>query len=131
MNKTMKRYLTLSVIGLLGVYVVASLRGTFSMQGSELVANLCDSFTVPGAILVAIGGLLWVANDGFFDMISYGLKNGLHSLFPVYKLERKTFYDYKVEKMKKRDKGVYVAFLLTGLAFLAVAVILLIVDSLI
>ncbi len=131
MKLTLKRYAVILGFALAGGVIIALLRDTFKMQGAALVGNLSDSFTIPGAILVAVGGLLWVASDGFFDMLTYGLKNGLHTLLPFYKLERKSFYDYKVEKMEKREKGIFIPFLVVGLALLAVAAILFIIYSLI
>ena len=92
MKLTLKRYAVILGFALAGGVIIALLRDTFKMQGAALVGNLSDSFTIPGAILVAVGGLLWVAGDGFFDMLTYGLKNGLHTLLPFYKLERKSFY---------------------------------------
>ena len=118
-------------IGVAGALTVAFLRDVFSMSGTELLGGLSDSFTIPGAILVSVGGLLWVAGDGFFDMLSYGLKNGLHALLPVYKLEQRSFYDYKVARMEKREKGAFVPFLLVGLAFLLISLVLYIFYSII
>lgn len=129
MRKSLKRYLIVLAFGLGGAVLVMSLRGAFETTGSSLIANISDSFTIPGAILVAIGGLLWVSSDGFFDMLSYGLKNGLHALFPVYRLEKKSFYDYKVEKMEKREKGIFIPFLVIGLSFLLISVIFFVIYS--
>ena len=114
MKKLLIRCAIIFGVGHFGALLVASIRDAFSMKGADLFANLSDAFTIPGAILLSVGGLVWVAGDGFFDMISYGLKNGLHSLFPFYKMEKRTFYDYKVEKMQKREKGAFIPFLIAG-----------------
>lgn len=88
---------------------------------------LCDAFFVPGVILSGFGLLLFVANDGFFDMINYGV---LKVLKLVQREEKraafpKTFYDYKVMKNGARHGG-FAWLIWVGLGFIAVAAVLLI-----
>ena len=39
----------------------------------EKMSALSDAFFVPGILLIGFGVLVFVANDGFFDIFSYGM----------------------------------------------------------
>lgn len=112
------------------IIVVAFLaaQGSFYKTGKGLILDLCNAFTVSGAMMTGVGLLIFVTNGGAFDMLAFGFIK-LIDLFKkdLTKVKYRTYYDYhKVQKEKKRS---FLHLLLIGLGFLIVAVILLIVYN--
>lgn len=93
----------------------------------------CDAFTVPGVILIMLFFLVWISDKGTFDGISYALRYAISALIPLGRLkEHKKYYDYVSEREEKRAqrKGHgYLFLLVTGLAFMAVSVVFLILFN--
>ncbi len=96
-----------------------------AMEAVERYRLLADAFTVPGVVFVLVAGLVHVSTDGFFDMLSFGFKKAGEMLIPFMKHSKESFYDYKTRKNGNRLSG-YSFIFFTGLAFLAVAVVFLI-----
>ena len=86
---------------------------------------LCDAFFVAGILLALFGALVWISTTGFFDTFGYALRTAAHLLFPFFRYDTKTFYDYKTEKEEKRTqaKGFLV---IVGLFYLILSFIFLI-----
>ncbi len=89
---------------------------------------LCDAFFVSGILFTLFGALMWIASTGFFDSLSYAVKIALHNFIPTHKWERKSFYDYKMEKAEKRG-GVTLVPVIVGAVFLLVSAVFLIIWS--
>ncbi len=85
---------------------------------------LCDAFFVAGILLALFGVLLWIASTGFFDSIAYIGRTAAHLLLPFLHGERKSFYEYKLEKQEKRKETLSFV-IYVGLGFLAVALVFL------
>lgn len=130
MKKKLLQYGICSVVGALLSLWVMSTQGMFIIHGEPKVTLmiLCDSFFVAGALLALMGALVWVSTTGFFDALSYALKTAAHMFLPFMKIQRQSFYDYKMEKEEKRGKTPYFV-LIVGLAYLLLAVIFLIIWS--
>lgn len=82
----------------------------------EVVVGLSDCFTVSGTLLSGVGGLLWIAEHGVFDMLFYGAA----SLIGTGK--REGFLEYRTRQEKKRAE--YRRTLLVGVIFLFIGIIL-------
>ena len=98
-NGSKRRLLIAMILGLAIGLGVFSSRGGFEMSNwPEIAAALCDACFVPAALLLSFGLLLFVANDGFFDMMSYGVQKVLRLVQSAEKQAAfpKTFYDYRV-----------------------------------
>ena len=110
------------------VVVFLAARGSYSKAGKELVLDLCDAFTLSGALMTGIGMLVFVTNGGALDMLSFAFIK-LIDVFrrDLTKVKYRTFYDYRTAK-KERHRS-FVHLLLVGLVFLAVAIALLIVFN--
>ena len=123
-------YLITVLIGLAMAVAVFSNRGGFSQPDAQaMYIALSDACFVPGVLLAGVGLLVLVANDGFFDILSYGVQTVVSMFNPFSKKERhKQFYDYKVEKASRRKKPDNVV-LWVGLAFLAIAAFCLLMLS--
>ena len=106
MKKRILQYGICFLIGALLAYWVMNIEGLFFIDvPSEIAAILCDAFFVPGILLTMVGCLIWIATTGFFDSIGYALNVGMHIILPfINKGERKSYYDYKMEKDEKRGK---------------------------
>lgn len=91
---------------------------------------LADAFTVPGVLLICVAALVWVSSEGFFDGLGYAFSRVGSRLIPFFKrsLEHQTYYDYVQEKKGKRIHG-YSFLFFVGLAFVAVAVVFIILHE--
>ena len=107
---------------------VAMAAGVFISRGglmltapADILGALCDGFFVPGIVLTSLGVLVLVANEVFFDIMSYGLHSFLVLFTPLRKAEKHAHYfDYKMARAARRKKPRNVL-LWVGLAFVAAA----------
>ena len=78
----------------------------FGQGGGEMTAwtdiafVLCDACFVPAVILLGVGLILFVSNDGMFDMLGYGIQRALTIMLSEKKRAKypRTFYEYKQQK---------------------------------
>lgn len=99
-KKTRRLYLG-SVLSLVIIAVaIMSYRGLFAGGNTTagIMMILSDSFFVAGTVLLGVGLLMWVAGEGMFDMLSFGVK----LIWDVaYKHEWESYRDYKARKAEK------------------------------
>ena len=128
MVKKLLQYGISSVIGALIALWVMSAEQLFVITGapSHTVSILCDAFFVPGILFTLFGAMLWISTTGFFDGLGYALRTAAHMFIPFRKTERKTYYDYKVERAEKRP-GVPMFLLHVGLIYLALSGVFLVI----
>lgn len=124
----LKKYLITIGIGLLGAFCVAYSQGVFDQTEPIVIYHiLTNSFFVPAVLIMGMGGLVFVSNEGAFD----GLTFAMTSFFDVFRKEKKnkyrTYYDYK-ESKGNRDHS-FGFLLLSGLGFLALSCIMLLLYS--
>ena len=125
-KKLLPKYLISLFIGACFVFAVISLREySAEMADAERYKILSDAFTIPGVVFILIGALVWVSTDGFFDMFSFAIGKAVRTLIPFSKRSDETFYDYKVRKSEDRFTG-YSFLFFVGIAFLAVAIVFLV-----
>ena len=111
-----KKYLiSFVVMGAASIGVLALRKFGAELSGQERYLDLADAFTIPGVVMIMAGLLVWVASQGGFDMISYGLLRAKDSLIPGAKHNGEQFYDYKVRQDKKRPKGYSFMFISGGI----------------
>ena len=96
-------------VGLGIALAVAFYRGLSLHQPGHMIASaLSDGFFVAGVLIFGVGGLMLISYTGFFDMISYGMRSFFILILPHKMPEKEPkFYDYKVEKEKRRGKPTY------------------------
>ena len=101
---------------------------TFSIYGKEKFLSsplvdqyriLCDTFSVPGVMLIMAGLLVLVSNQGAFEGIGYALRHAVKMLVPGPK-KMETYYDYLKRKRGKKITG-YGFLFVTGLVNLFLA----------
>lgn len=121
-------WLATLAVGLTMAAGVLAARGGFDQpDGAAMMSALCDACFVPGAFLTGIGILVLIANDGMFDILSYGA----HSLLVLFSALRSpekhvSYYDYKMQRLARRKHPSRII-LWVGLLFLAAAAVFLVV----
>ncbi|MBP5151353.1 MAG: DUF3899 domain-containing protein [Lachnospiraceae bacterium] len=95
---------------------------------AELKENyriLADAATVPGLLFVMFGALVWAAGKGAVDGVSFAMSRALQALIPGARANAdETYADYLERRREKRKKSLGYSFLLlTGLGFMIVAVV--------
>lgn len=106
---------------------VATMRGVNwkSFSGNDF-RWLSDGFFVISVLYNGIGLLVLISSEtDFFDMISYAFRN-LLMLFSLFKRPEETqnFYDYKMDRRKKRAQKDYFI-LMAGIVLLIAAIVFL------
>ena len=81
---------------------------------------VCDSFFVTGFILVLFGGMIFVSNNGTFNLITYGTKKfiGLFKKESNFKLK---YHEYVLLQEEKEKADVWPT-LVVGLVYLAIGI---------
>lgn len=127
MKKALKYLIPFLICAVVVILILVS-RGAFVKSGRGLVLDLCDAFSVSGALMFGIGLLVFVTNGGAFDMLAFGFIK-LIDLFKrdLTKVKYRTFYDYR--EAQKEKKRTFVNLLIVGGAYLLVGIALLLVFN--
>ena len=98
----------------------------------EKMAALSDAFFVPGILLVGFGILSLVANDGFFDIFSYGMIK----LISTMRLRRRKdedgpadYYEYRKAKHAQKKPLPIFMFIIGGVDLVLAVVFLILYQS--
>ena len=88
----------------------------------EKLVMLCDAFTIPGMLLILAGAMVWVANMGALDGLSYAVAWAFRSLIPGGRASRdETYADYVERKRENKVRGYGFLFIAGGIT-MAVAI---------
>ncbi len=115
-------YFLVSIVCGIGIFVIFCLIKNVSFS----LLNSCDGFFVGACVLIGVGILQLVVNQGTFDVIAVGFSN----LFSVFKKDGTKKYDgiygYQEAKQAKRKQNKYnrIPIAFAGLLLLIVALIL-------
>ena len=90
------------------------------------VLSPIDGATLSSVILLGLGGLMFVANEGFFDIFSYGFKQLGTAMFRKKANDENDFPNYKEQKRTKREETpkYFLSALAVGVIFLIVMIAL-------
>ncbi len=94
--------------------------------GSALVDQfliLCDAFTIPGILLLMVGFLVWVSNEGALDGVTYAVRFAVFSLIPGRRLERDEKYSEYVERRRGKKVRGYGFLFVSGAVTLAISLV--------
>lgn len=118
------KYAITTAIGALMAWAVIDLHGYADAASLEdKYRILADAFTIPGVVLMLCWVLVFVANEGAFEGISYALSYSVKMLLPGANKKHERFGDY-VERRREKGKVRGVGFLFfVGAAFFLVAVV--------
>lgn len=88
---------------------------------------LCSASFVVGVLTACIGGLVFIDNGGFFDIIFYGMYR-FFTLFNFKKhpneIKYPTFYDYHVAQQQKPDTD-FLFLVIVGVFYIALSMLFL------
>ncbi len=132
----MKRFLVKSIPYIIATAFAAAIaaavyasRGlTAESTQADRYRALCDTFTVPGVLLIAFGALLWVSGEGALTGVSWLVKYAVLSLIPGKTADRVSYGEY-LEMRKEKPKHTPVCLFAVGGLFLAVAAVFLILFN--
>ena len=101
------KYGIATTLGGLLAYFYVSVRDFGAQPLMEQYRILCDAFTIPGLTFVMIGFLIMVANEGFFDMLSYAASKAVGIFLPGrgFSDNGEKYYDYVQRKRGNRTTG--------------------------
>ena len=106
------------------VWLILDLHGYAALTAMvDRYRLLSNAFTIPGAILLMMGLLVLISGSGAYDGLSYVLNWLKLTLLPFGKQER--YYDH-VQRRHARKKPNGGFLIITGAAFLAVAILFLV-----
>ena len=103
---------------------IAFARGILQAEGKDVLRCLSDAFFVSGALILLSGGLVWCADNGVADGLTYGAgrifkRRGVH-----YEEKRETFSEYRERKHAKKLK--VAEFILAGGVFILLSMLILV-----
>ena len=121
--KNIKKFGVSFIVCSICTFLIAWARGVFEQTAPIYVFHiLSDSFLVVGIVTTCIALLLFVGNEGTFDMISYGLQTFFSFIKKDMSRRYETFYDYRVAKQEKKLPFLFL--LLCGGIFLLMSVLM-------
>lgn len=114
--------------GVMSCLVMSNYGFSAAQTSAERYKILCDAFTVPGVLILAVGALVWLSAQGATDSITYLIGGIFKRLIPIgrWKEERfEKYYDFVERKRAKRPKGYGFIFVIGGV-FMAIAIVFMI-----
>lgn len=86
----------------------------------ETFYDATNGVSLAAIVLLSMGGLMYVTDEGFFDVFAYGFKQLGSSMFGKKANANNDFAGYKQEKKTKRDSRsrIYISVLAAGVIFL-------------
>ena len=102
---------------LLLIWIYCSSRDLFLLSPMERWRTLCDAFTLPGLTYIMVGFLIMIANEGFFDMLSYACSKAVGMFLPGkgFSDDGEKYYEYVQRKKENRTKGFGFLFVVGGI----------------
>ena len=126
--KNRKRFWISFLICSVCTFLTAWLRGVFSQTAPVYVFQiLSDSFLIVGITATCIAVLLFVSNEGTFDMIVYGVQTFWSSFRRDMSRKYETFYDYRVARQERKVPFLFL--LACGGIFLLMSVLMYVAYS--
>ena len=104
-------------------YVYLSSREWDGISLMDRYRFLCDALTIPGVLLLMFGCLIWCANMGALDAISYAVGTCIRSLIPGARLGIDEKYADYVERKKQNRVHGYGFLFIAGGVTMAVAMV--------
>ncbi len=116
------------VMLLVGFAIFAAVLVLDLTRENSVVRSLCDGFFVAGMLVMGMSGLMYVSNEGVFDIFGFGISHlfttrwpGLSTMPDDHRKEK--YVDYKERKRKNPSKPLPV--LLAGAVYMVLAVLML------
>ena len=117
---------------LAGAVLVALCMLNFDFEGASQADIICcwsDAFSSTGVMMILIGLLIWVSNEGAFNGIGYALSVAFKGLIPGGRAKRmETYADYLDRKEQKRITG-FGFLIIVGAVYLAVGLVFMVIFN--
>ncbi len=125
------RYAVCVAIATAIVFGVLAINNVFSQtELSQIYKILCDAFFVSGILFILFGALFFLSDEGAFDGIGWALKSALRAIFPfVGTKEAETYKSYRDRKHSKGKTKGYSCIFFTGLVYLAISIVFMILFN--
>lgn len=118
--RTFLKYIITLAVGLALTAWMAISRGILEQTEQVMIYHiLCDSFFVVGTLVAAIGGLIFVSNEGAFDPIVYGLRSFWNIFKKRDKRKMESYYDFRTARSAHQFPFGFI--LIVGLLLMAVS----------
>ena len=123
--KTFIKYLVTFCVGAILSAIVMYSKGLFAQTDAATIYHiLSDSFIVAGVLLGGLGLLVFVSNEGVFDILVFGTKQ-FFGFFRKAKTQKfADFYEYKEAQAQKKLK--FGSILVVGAFFIALSAVMLV-----
>ncbi len=124
MNKNLIiRWISVFLVGVALFLTMLFSKGNYNLYG------LVDAFFIPGGVLLCVGVLGWVSQNGQFDIFAYGFGSVFHRAFKYKEpLRDKDLPEYKERKEQERiyngGFSTLIPYFVIGGSFLIVTMIL-------
>lgn len=121
--KNMKKFWVSFIVCSVCTFFLAWLRGIFDQTAPVYIFHiLSDCFLVVGTVAACIALLLFVSNEGTFDIFAYGMQSfwGFFRKDRVRKYD--TLYDYRMARQEKKVPFLFL--LICGGLFLVLSVLM-------
>ena len=97
---------------------------------SQKFRYLCDAFFISGLFFVLFGTLFYLSDEGAFDGIGWAMKSAIRVIFPfVGAKDAETYKSYRDRKHSKQKAKGFSCVFFTGLAYIAVSVVFMILYT--
>lgn len=123
-RRTWLKYLIAPAAGAVLALCILAMRGLFSgavLSVADRYRMLSDAFFITGVLVTGLGCLIFVAQEGAFDILVYSTKFFFGLFRP--KKERKkseSYADYKA-RMAAKEKLRFLYLIVTGVVFLGIS----------
>ena len=122
--KNFLKYSITAMIGAVFASLVIELHAYADAEAwSERFRILSDACTIPGVVILGIGALVMISNEGFFNGISYAVQYAVSMLIPGSNKKYEKYGDYVERKQEKGPiRGIAFLFVVGGV-YLALGVL--------
>lgn len=102
----------------------------FFVYNSTMYAAI-NGTSVAAVVLLSVGGLMWVANEGLFDVFSYGFKQLGSAMFGKIANQENDYPSYMEQNKLKREAKpkMFLSILASGVLLLIAMIVLRIVEA--
>ena len=113
-------------VGLVIATALLLIKGVFSAEtAKETFMILSDAFFVGGALLLVTAGLVWASDNGVSDGIGYSFSKLFNLRKRDYEEHKETYSEYKDRKHARKSS--VVEFLISGVCFVAISIVFLVI----
>lgn len=126
--------LAVGLVVAVGIFLLQFLLGNKENRSASYVLGLLsDGFFVTGVVILCVGGLSFVKNQGTFDGLGYAVQSFLTvrnwSKKHTFK-ERESYGDYRERKIEERKEKKSIShYVITSIVLVVIAVIFLVISK--